>query len=63
MNVNKNAVLQGKGVEIDTVCRDLLGNALQGYWTAIGQCEKGIGKPLGNAHRSLDNLCAILKGY
>jgi hypothetical protein len=33
------------------------------YWKTSGQFLKGIGKPLGNAQRLLENLCAILKGY
>jgi hypothetical protein len=38
------------------------GKYSSGYLTAAGHCYKDTGKPLGNAHRLLDSLCAILKG-
>jgi hypothetical protein len=44
-------------------CWQPLENTLKGCYTATGQSEESIGKPLGNGRRLLKSLWAILKGY
>jgi hypothetical protein len=59
-NVNKNAALQRKGMEIATFLPIAAGKSsqrllnshwalLKGYRKAAGKCPKAIGQPLGNS--------------